>query len=162
MKPSVIERYAGVISSLNARITEFNGFLASRYAFRLIAPEDPATYTDSMENEWGLQGWPSKDLPGIYAFCCRLESDESQIALYIGKASMREMGHRMYHHLNPHRSNGIYRRHFQGMDYVVEAILASPVIEKDAGCLASSLEEFLIAGGVPGVPLMNAIGLRGR
>ena len=160
MKSVVVARYASVIASLNARIQEFNAFLAPSKSFDIIAPGNPTTYSDTLENEWGKQGWPSKDLPGVYAFCCRLESDDSKLALYIGKASMREMGHRMYQHLRPHRDSGIYRRQFQDQSYVVDAMLATPVSEKGAGCLASALEEFLIAGGVPGVPLMNSIGLR--
>ena len=135
MKPEVVERYAPVVFAVNERITEFNRFLAPECAFPLISANNSATYSDAMENEWGLQDWPSKELPGVYMFCCRLEGEEDGLALYIGKASMREMGFRMYHHLHPHRANKVYRRHFRGKDFVVEAMLATPVAVNGAGCL---------------------------
>lgn len=159
-KHPVVARYAEIIHHLNSRIAEFNTYLKNDMAFPQISTENPATYTDAMTSDWGDQGWPSKDKRGVYVFCCAHEDESGKLGVYIGKASMREMGHRMYHHLKPFRETGVYKRKAMNAWYIVEAILAVPIEDNSAGCLASALEEFLIAGGVSGAVLMNSVGVR--
>ena len=159
-KPLVVSRYADIIKYLNVRISEFNKMLHSDHVLPHISVENPDTYTDAMDAEWGAQGWPSKEKRGVYVFCCSNEDSPEKLGVYIGKASMREMGHRMYHHLKPFRETGVYKRKLLNESYIVEAMLAVPLAFDSAGCLASSLEEFLIAGGIPNTVLMNSIGVR--
>ncbi|HAO22697.1 MAG: hypothetical protein BWK80_16660 [Desulfobacteraceae bacterium IS3] len=66
----------------------------------------------------------------------------------------------MYDHLKPFRETGVYKRKMLSEWYIVEAMLAVPIEDDSAGCLASALEEFLIAGGVLGAVLMNSVGVR--
>ncbi|NCT68769.1 MAG: hypothetical protein GXC76_14180 [Rhodanobacteraceae bacterium] len=160
MNHEIHVRYAEVIESINESIRSFNSLLNESMQFRVISPGDPLTYSDSMKNGWGAQGWPSKDSPGIYALCCAEMQNKSNVAVYIGKASMRVMGHRMYSHLNPFRDKGVYLRKHGGKDFEIEAMLASPVQTAGAGCLASALEEYVIARGVSGALLLNSTGVR--
>lgn len=160
MKFEVAGRYADIIRAINDGIDSFNAFIAPSYVFSPISTNDPQTYTDSLDEEWGFQGWPSKDHFGVYVLCCESEKD-GRVGVYIGKASLKVMGHRIYHHLNPHRASGRYIRVHNGETFLIEAILASPVKDNMARCLASALEEHIIARGISNAVLLNTVGARG-
>jgi hypothetical protein len=151
-------RYASVLSDLNYGISQFNAFLAIDHHLPLISSDNPATFTSALDKPWGQQNWPSKDNPGVYVLCGHDEMDELQLGAYIGKASQQFMGHRLYAHLNPYRQSGIYKRG----RFVIDAILAIPISNHDARSIAAALEEFLIARGLSGVTLLNAVGARAR
>lgn len=153
---AVVDKYENIISELNCGISEFNAFLASDHQLPLISSNNPATFTSALDQPWGQQGWPSKDNPGVYVLCGYHEKNIHQLGAYIGKASQRFIGRRLYAHLNPFRAAGIYRRG----QFIIDAILAVPISIHGARSIAAALEEFLIARGVPGVTMLNTVGVR--
>lgn len=150
------EKYEPIIAELNQGIREFNASLQKEHHFQLISTANPDTFTAALAEPWGQQGWPSKDTPGVYMFCCRNEPDDDQLGLYIGKASLQNMGHRIYAHLNPHRASGIYR--FQ--NWIIEAILATPANNPDVYPSVAALEQFLCGRGYSSATILNSVGVR--
>lgn len=153
---AIVAKYTPIISALNCGISEFNAFLAGDHQLPLISSDNPATFTSALHEPWGQQGWPSKDNPGVYVLCGHDETDELHLGVYIGKASQQFIGHRLYAHLTPFRDSGNYKRD----RFIIDAILAVPIHNHGARSIAVALEEFLIARGVPGVTMLNTVGVR--
>lgn len=151
-----MEKYEPVIDQLNAGISQFNEFLNPQHQLPLISQQDKTTYSSAMHMPWGQQEWPSKDEPGVYILCDRHIEDSSRIGIYIGKSSQQQIGRRVYAHLTPHRETGVYKRG----NFIIDTILAIPISNHRSRSLAVALEEFLIARGVPGVEMLNAVGIR--
>ena len=153
---SIANRYASVIAELNCGISEFNTFLAVVHQLPLISSGNAATFTSALDKPWGQQGWPSKDDPGVYVLCGRHDDEEGQLGVYIGKASQQFIGHRLYAHLAPFRATGVYKRG----RFIIDTILAIPIKNHGARCIAVALEEFLIARGISGVTMLNTVGVK--
>jgi hypothetical protein len=149
-------RYASVIAEINRGISEFNAFLAAAHQLQQISSGNAATFSAALDKPWGQQGWPSKDDPGVYVLCGHHEVEECQLGVYIGKASQQFIGHRLYAHLAPLRASGVYKRD----QFIVDAILAIPINNHGARSIAVALEEFLIARSIPGVTMLNTVGVR--
>lgn len=156
---ALAQRYAPVIAEVNAGIEAFNAFVSADLRFELIDADRPEFYSARLDRHWEEQAWPSKEIYGVYFLCgqCMTNTD---LGVYIGKASHIVMGHRMYAHLNPHRKSDFFvRKHPEG-DVRLEVMLAAPVRDVKAQCLASALEEFLIQRGLKSARLLNHVGRR--
>lgn len=156
-KPHIVARYADIIHHLNSRIERFNTFLKNDLAFPRISVDNRDTYTDALRSDGGPNEWPGKNKHGVYVFCLSHDKAGGKLGVYIGKASVCKMGHRMYGHLNLCSEGDTYKTKWNNEGYILEAILAVPIQNDSSACLASALEEYLITGGVPGVVLMNAV-----
>lgn len=156
-----IERYSSLIHQLNTHIDSFNGFLAEGHKLKKIAAEDPSTFSEILEQPWAEQHWPSKDDAGVYVLCGRHETDISRVGAYVGKASLKNIGYRLWSHLTRYRKTGIYK--FGGdssESFIVEAILAVPITAPTTRAIASALEEHILVSGLQGIQLFNTVGRR--
>jgi len=153
-------RFSLVIDALNARIFEFNAFLASDHQFPLVRSEDNNSYFEGFALPWNEQVWPSKEAFGVYVFCFANYDTHPKHVIYVGKASLQVMGHRMYAHLNPLRKSKLYQWSYQGTQYELAALIAIPVPAGSPGSVAAALEEYIITKGLNGVELMNSTGRR--
>jgi hypothetical protein len=153
-------KFSNVIEELNTGIDRFNSFLSQNNQLKRICVTDPTTYTDSIDKPWKQQEWPSKGSFGVYFLIGTSENDNTRIGVYIGKASLKYMGHRMWSHLKPYRDAGIYKKAYKNEQYIIEAMCSTPMPSDSMGCLASALEEFLIKRGLTSANLLNSIGRR--
>lgn len=154
------EKYAGVIFRMNEVIARFNSFLTPTAHFRPVNPEDDETFSDVAGISWDDHRWPSKDTFGVYLLFGSLGSGE-RFAVYVGKASQKVIGHRIWHHLHPQRPSGTFFVPKSWNDpFPLEMILAIPVAADAPAGLASALEEFILQHGIEGVEFSNSTGNR--
>jgi len=154
----LFEKYSPIIREVNNLINDFNNFLSDGYKLNHISKNNPNTYTKDLDKPWGKQGWPSKDDYGVYFLCGYQEDDKDKIGVYIGKASLKFMGHRMWSHLKPYRETGIYKRG----NFIIQVMLAIPIKDEETRCIASALEEYLITHGLGTIQLLNGTGNRNK
>ena len=153
---NIEERYADVIQQLNAHIASFNMALESGYRIRGISTSDLTTYSVVANRGWDDQVWPSKDYAGVYVFCgC---DPSNRVAVYIGKASLKNIGHRIWSHLDRYRGDGVYKVGGIGSPYVLELILSVPMLAPTPRAMACALEEHIICGGLRDVTVVNTVG----
>lgn len=155
-----LNEFSHVIDELNTGIICFNSFLSQNNQLKQICMTDPDTYTDAMDKPWGKQRWPSKDSYGVYFLLGKSEGENTRIGVYVGKASLKQMGHRMWSHLKPYRDTGVYKKAYRNEQFIIEAMCAVPMPSDNMGCLASALEEFLITRGLTTANLLNSVGRR--
>ncbi len=152
------ERYSDLIRQINAHVASFNAILDDAHKLKTISPDDPATYSDVVGRGWGDQRWPSKDNAGVYVLCGRHEHDPTHLVAYVGKASLKNIGNRLWSHLTQHRTTGVYRLGGPTGNFLLEALLAVPIHTPTPRSLASALEEHVIVGGLTNVSLLNTVG----
>ena len=149
--------FAPVIRSFNTRIDEFNQQLSGP-GFMPVTRRDTSSYTNNLQRPWGAeQTWPRKDDYGVYALLYCGVDDASVMHAYVGKASQKQIGHRLYNHLTPYRYANSYVRHCGTMELKAIVATAAPA---DRPYMAAALEEFLLARGLPDTTLLNTVGKR--
>ncbi len=154
------DKYKAAIDEINSGVVEFNHLLAENQRFKEISFDEPASYSDDIHEMWGGDSWPSKDRPGVYILCGYHEKNQDIIGLYIGKASNQNIGHRIYTHFHPQRKIGRFtKKSSNGEVFIIEAICAIAINDKQKSCLASALEEFLIARVGGSFQLLQTIGV---
>ncbi len=158
MTMTTADRFAGLISQINAHVDVFNRVLAPEHQLKRISPDDPETYSDSMGLPWGEQRWPSKDNAGVYVICGSHEQDPTRLAAYVGKASLKNIGNRLWSHLTQYRPTGVYRLGGPTSGFIVEALLAIPIHTPTPRSMSSALEEHIITGRLVDVSLINTVG----
>jgi hypothetical protein len=159
------EKYGEIINEINHGICDFSTLLADEYELKSISVSDPSTYTElidsGIESQW-TKYWPNKESYGVYFLLGISESDNTKMGLYIGKASLKKMGHRLYSHLNPHKKTGRFKRSYREETFIIEAVCSIPMPTNETRYLASALEEYLITKGLKSnnAILLNSIGNR--
>ncbi len=147
-------KYKYLVDSLNEHIDSFNHFLSEDFKLKRVLVDDPACFAESIVEG---QPKPSQAQSGVYVLCACHET-EGTIGAYIGKASLSQIGHRLWHHLKVERETGIYR--FRKGPFRVEAIVAIPMVPPMGPSMATALEEHIISKGLRTVKLLNTIGKR--
>lgn len=153
----VFRDFEPVVRALNTRIHEFNQQLFG-HGFTPITRHDPNSYTNNLHKPWGAeQTWPNKDNYGVYALLYCSIDDPRELHVYLGKASQKEIGHRLYKHLTPYRTSASYVRNCGTIE--LKAIVAT-VAPTGQPYMASALEEFILGRGLDNVKLLNSVGTR--
>lgn len=117
------------------------------------------TFMNIAETPWEKQFWPNKDARGVYFLFGYKESDPSVSALYIGKASLGNIGERLYSHLYPNRNEPHYRLNdASGVAFIIDFVASLDLSTRHNSSLAVALEEFLIVSMKSKTQLINAIG----
>jgi hypothetical protein len=155
----ILQKYESIFSEINIEIEKFNTLLAEECRISPLNASDSESCSVIANIPWDDQVWPHKDFPGVYILCAYHQSDTSRLGAYIGKASLKYIGHRLWAHLNPHRTTNIYRMNdLSGEPFIIEAIVAIGLRNPRMRVLASSLEESIIAGVREHVHLLNGTG----
>ena len=144
-----MEKYNAIIEMINKGINDFNKLLnATNYL-----PTIDRNRIEDIEASWKLkeQGWFDRGFPnggkkGVYFVFGYNPENESEKALYVGKASHQNsmIGARLDKHLNnPDRDKKIYKmRHIKGIDFELDFVTTIPIDEMPF--MSSAIEEFLI------------------
>jgi hypothetical protein len=155
----ILPKYDEIFRELNSEIGEFNSLLAEDVKIPFLDSSNPESCSVIANIPWDSQVWPCKDFPGVYILCGCQESEPGRLGAYIGKASLSNIGNRLWSHLNPHRSTDIYKLNdASGVPFVIEAIVAIGLQDPRMRVLASALEEALITGVKYRIHLLNGTG----
>ena len=155
-------KYLDVIEWINTNIDEFNGFLSDDSRLNYVSVDDPSTFSSDFQLEWNDQHWPSKDDYGVYFLYGLDVGNVNNKGVYIGKASQRYMGFRVYSHLNKinrDRIPGQYIWDSGDGEFNIDAMFAIPF---KVPSLASAFEEFIIGKGHESIRLINKVGVRNK
>ena len=155
----LLQRYENIFREINLDIEKFNVLLAEEFRIAPLNASNSESCSVIANIPWDDQMWQYKDLPGVYILCAHHQSDPSRLGTYIGKASLSNIGTRLWAHLNPHRATNIYRMSDpSGEPFIIEVIVAIGLRDPRMRALASALEEFIIAGVRKRVHLLNGTG----
>lgn len=153
----VYDKYVDLVDWINVCIEQFNRFLSEEASLSHVSVQDPATFSSDFDLEWNSQHWPSKDDYGVY-FLYGTDGDSQGV--YVGKASQKYIGFRVYSHLNRinrDRVPGEYIWSAHGHNYNISAMIAVPF---KVPSLATAFEEFVIGQGHNRIALINKVGVR--
>lgn len=154
-----LQKYEPIFSEINRDIDKFNALLVEEFRFAHLTASNSESCSIIANVPWNDQVWPYSGCPGVYILCAHSESDANRLGAYIGKASLTNIGNRLWAHLNPHRATNIYRMNdLAGDPFIIEAIAAIGFLDPRIRALASAMEEFIIAGVRDRVHLLNATG----
>jgi hypothetical protein len=152
-------KYEPILQEINLTIERFNQFLADEFKIAPLNGSNAETCSVIIDIPWDDQVWPCKDGPGVYILCARNESDPDRLGAYVGKASLSNIGNRLWAHLNPHRITNSYRmNNGVGESFIIEAIAAIAFTDHRMRALVTALEEFIISGVKNRVHLLNRTG----
>ena len=154
-----LQKYESIFGEINLDIEKFNALLAHEFRIAPLNTCNTESCSVIANIRWDDQVWPYKDLPGVYILCAHQQSDPGRLGAYLGKASLTNIGNRLWAHLNPYRANDIYQmKDRSGKPFIIEAIVAIGFRDPRMKALASALEEFIIAGVRNRVYLLNGTG----
>ena len=155
-----ITKYEPIFQEVNIDIQKFNLFLKDEFTIAPLDTSNPESCSVIANVPWDSQVWPGSGLPGVYILCAYQESRPDRLGAYIGKASLSNIGNRLWSHLNPYRSTGIYKRNDgSGEPFIIETIMAIAFRDLQMRPLVSALEEFVITGVQSRVHLLNSTGV---
>ena len=154
-----MNNYKDIIDQINAGIREFNGHLSASQAIPMLGSVTDNSFMNIAEIPWEKQFWPNKDAKGVYFLFGYKESAPSIPALYIGKASLGNIGERLYSHLNHSRNEPHYRLNdASGAACIIDFVTSIDLSTRHIPSLAVALEEFLIKSMKSKAHLINAVG----
>jgi hypothetical protein len=155
-------RHLENLRELNAGIESFNQYLSPSCQ---IPTFDPETMTrdlhcsEIVHGDWNAFKFPNSEKRGVYFLFGHERTMEEKNGLYIGKSSFDSaMGHRLYTHLHPHRSETHFTMGYGSEVYVLDCIASIDLDTPGLEFLASALEEFLIVNLRSKLNLMNGTG----
>ncbi len=154
---NIAEKYSDIVRQINVHINSFNAFLVDEYKIKIISTDDPSTFSEIVNGDFDKQRWPSGSNYGVYILCECHEFENTNFGIYIGKSSLQGIGDRLWRHLNPYRKDGVYRNP-SNESFIIEAVLAIPIIIPKMHCFASALEEYIIKNSLVGVHVFNKVG----
>lgn len=157
---TILEKYAHLVSEVNKHVSDFNEFLAPQHRLRFIDARDSRTFSVIADTPRDSQSWPSSGYAGMYVFGAYDEQNPSRLGAYIGKASLRNMGNRIWARLNPGRGTETYTMQSGPDIFRIEVIMAVPITSPTMRSMACALEEHVIKHGLEDIYLLNAIGTR--
>jgi len=156
-----MNNYKGIIDQINAGIREFNEHLSASQAIPMLGMVTDKSFMNIGETPWEKQFWPNKDARGVYFLFGYKENAPSIPALYIGKASLGNIGERLYSHLNPSRNEPHYRLNdASGAACIIDFVTSIDLSTRHNSSLAVALEEFLIKHMRNICHLINSIGTK--
>lgn len=154
-----LHKYEPIFREINLDIERFNQLLAEEFRIAPLNASNSESYSVIANVPWDDQVWPCSDCPGVYILCAHHANDPSQLGAYIGKASLSNIGNRLWTHLNQYRVDNIYRMNdLSGEPFIIEAVAAIGFRDPRTRALAPALEEFVIAGVRERVHLLNGTG----
>lgn len=154
-----LERYEPIFREINLDIEKFNALLSEEFRIAPLNASNSESFSIIADVPWDDQVWPHHDCPGVYVLCARHENDPNRLGAYIGKASLSNIGNRVWAHLNPHRATNVYRmNNLSGESFIIEAVAAIGFRDPRTRALVSALEEFIIVGVRDRVHLLNGTG----
>ena len=154
-----MNNYKAIIDQINAGIKEFNEHLSASQAIPMLGTVTDNSFMNIAETPWEKQFWPNKDAKGVYFLFGYKESAPTIPALYIGKASLGNIGERLYSHLNPSRNEPHYRLNdASGAACIIDFVTSIDLSTRHNSSLALALEEFLIKSMKSKCHLINSIG----
>ena len=152
-------RYRALAEAVNRHIDIFNLFLASDRQLGHVDFEKSETSAWIEDSSWGGVTWPSKDSYGVYFLVGHHRDDSARLGLYIGKASLKRIGFRVWSHLKPGKGTGRYTKTApEGSQYCIQMLFAVPMPSDDMRSFASALEEYLITALRSDIYLLNRVG----
>jgi hypothetical protein len=140
--------YQHLTEIINTHITAFNQHLAGQSAIPLLEWGSPHCFMHIAATPWEEQFWPNKDSRGVYFLYLRDPSDSDNVALYVGLASLANIGTRLDSHLNQSdfRKTGIYKDYDSaGKEFIIDWVGTIALTDRGLAFLAPSLEEYLIS-----------------
>jgi len=151
--------YTQVIDRINKAIKGFNEQLSEKHAIPALGSATDIPFMNISKTPWDQQFWPNKDAKGVYFLFGFKESEPSNPAIYIGKASLGNIGDRLYSHLNPSRNEACYRvNDGAGAPCVIELVASIDLSTRHDSSLAVALEEYLIKELRSSFYLINSVG----
>jgi hypothetical protein len=154
-----LHKYEAIFREINLDIERFNQLLAEEFRIAPLNASNSESYSVIANVPWDDQVWPCSDCPGVYILCAHHANDPNRLGAYIGKASLSNIGNRLWAHLNPHRADNIYRMNdLSGEPFIIEAVAAIGFRDPRTRALAPALEEFVISGVRERVHLLNGTG----
>ncbi|WP_132055672.1 hypothetical protein [Pseudocnuella soli] len=145
-----MNKYLPVIRKINEHLSAFNEFLKPEFAFSLLDElriNDQSYFLNPTGVAWDDSGrFPGDIFGGVYFYMGVSETSESEISVYIGKASLSStIGKRLYSHFrNIWQKDKTVISYGGGKACKVELIGAIPFENTDMHFLAPALEEYLI------------------
>lgn len=146
--------YQPILDLLNTGIAQFNQSLNSASAIAPVAGTNTPNAMNIATIPWNQQFWPNKDSKGVYFLLGYQKANPATKTLYIGKASLQNIGERLYDHLNAYKN----APHYEMGDSILEYVITIPLT--GAPHLATALEECLITHTKGKIPLLNTIGAK--
>lgn len=154
-----MNNYISLIEQINTSIQEFNKQLSEAHTIPCLGSVTDGSFMDISKTPWDHQCWPNRDAKGVYFLLGYKEADPNVPALYIGKASLSNIGERLYHHLSAYRKEPKYMFNSESSTpCVVELVTSIDLSTRHNSSLAVALEEFLIKSMRGKVHLMNTVG----
>lgn len=154
------QQFSKVVQEINEGVRSFNEFLSDGNKLPLIDIQNQSSYSEGIKEEWGGHSWPNKDSYGVYFLFGRSQREPSKLGLYIGKASMKVMGHRLWAHFKKDRETKDYHKMVGDEKFMIEAIASIPMPSDSHKSISTALEEFLIVNGLKEATLINKVGRR--
>lgn len=155
----MLEKYRSLIAQINEGVVEFNELLAPQCRVGAVVTNDPKMFRETVAGKWGGDVWPSSDYRGVY-FLFSSHENGGDLGLYIGKATMQNIGGRLYAHTKKYRDAAAFLRPSPDGNFIIEAIGAIAIADASQICIAAALEEFLLSRGVNSpARLLNYVGV---
>ncbi len=154
-----MERYRALAEAVNRHVDTFNLCLAPGRQLGHVDLKCSETSAWIEDSSWGGVTWPSKDSYGVYFLLGHHQNDPARLGLYIGKASLKRIGFRVWSHLKPGKDIGRYTKTGpDGSNYCIQMLFAVPMPYDDMRSFASALEEHLITALRSELYLLNRVG----
>lgn len=156
-----MQRYQNILDAINRHVSTFNSFLGADHQLRHVSFDIPETAAWIEDRPWGGVTWPSKDSYGVYFLVGHRQNNHDDHGLYVGKASLKQIGFRTWSHLKPGKGTGRYTKNApDGSVFCLQMLLAIPMPTTQMRSFASALEEHLITALRSECYLLNRVGNR--
>ena len=154
--------YKELTKKINLHILNFNTHIQQHSAAPCLEWGNPDFFMQISATPWDEQFWPNKDSKGLYFLFLKNSQNANDLALYIGLASLANIGTRLNSHLNQpeFRSTGIYKDYdTSGKEYVIDWVGTIDFSSRGLAFLAPALEEYLISKLSQEIHLTNKKGI---
>lgn len=152
-------QYQTILDAINRQVSVFNGFLADDRHLPHVRIDRPETAAWIEDRPCGGETWPSKDSYGVYFLLGHRQHAPEDQGVYVGKASLKQIGFRTWSQLKPGKGSGRYTKKApDGSFFCLQMLLAVPMPSDQMRSFASALEEHLITTLRDECYLLNRVG----
>lgn len=160
-------RYLPYIAAINEKIICFNKIFRESHQIPIIDTDrmiDDGVCIQVIHGDWDAFPFPKAESRGVYFIFGYEKCDESNLGVYIGKASFGStIGRRLTSHFSKYRHLPFFEMNgYNGSPFVLESMISIDLEEQELAFMAPSLEEYLITGLRSQIHLMNGTGNRAR